>query len=272
MITNQKGIDYMSKCNTENEIWEDVVNYEGIYEVSNRGRVRSVDRVVITKNGRECKYKGKMISMPPNQDGYPTFNLCYQGKIKPVKTHRIVAEAFIPNPNNYTEINHIDENKANNEVSNLEWCTRKHNMNHGTGLQRSFNHPNSVRRIEKSKRPVTGINLKTDECVYYESAHKAEEYGFKRKNVQGAACGKDASYKGYIWFYTDEMTEKLVQEKRDRLNRNVLKLDDNNQILNVFSSMTEAGRAVGLDPSNISRAISTGRKASGFYWKKQQDI
>ena len=92
----------------------------GIYYDNEHIGTRSVDRVVITKNGRECKYKGKMIAMPPNQDGYPTFNLCYQGKVKPVKTHRIVAEAFIPNPNNYTEINHIDENKANNEVSNLE--------------------------------------------------------------------------------------------------------------------------------------------------------
>ena len=102
------------------EIWKDVKGYESLYQVSNLGRIRSI------KNGIKIK---KQYERP---NGYMQVCLCQNGKITTYKTHRLVAEAFIPNINNLPEVNHKDENKINNCVDNLEWCTSSYNKNYGT--------------------------------------------------------------------------------------------------------------------------------------------
>ena len=111
------------------EQWKPVPGYEGIYEVSNLGRVRSLGR--IKSNGRRVSGGMKRINQHP-QTGYMFVNLCKDGEKRTNLIHRIVALAFLPNPNNYPCINHKDENRANNNVDNLEWCTYKHNNDYGT--------------------------------------------------------------------------------------------------------------------------------------------
>lgn len=101
----------------EQERWKPIFGYDGMYEVSDLGRVRS------KKYGR-CK----VMSAKKRRDGYFSVNLCKDGKQKTVKIHRLVAQAFIPNDNIFnTEVNHIDECKQNNRVSNIEWCDRRYN-------------------------------------------------------------------------------------------------------------------------------------------------
>ena len=114
------------------EEWRPVVGYEGLYEVSNTGQIRSFDRYVKYSNGRIHLHKGKVLSPIKDKDGYLQVNLCYNGKIHQIKVHRIVAQAFIPNPNNLPQVNHKDEDKTNNSVDNLEWCTVKYNNNYGS--------------------------------------------------------------------------------------------------------------------------------------------
>lgn len=109
------------------EIWKPVVGYEGLYECSNMGRVKSLDRI----DCRNHFIKGKIISLNKRKGEYLSVSLCKNGKIKTVSVHRIVAQAFIPNPNNLPMINHKDENPSNNCVDNLEWCDAKYNMNWG---------------------------------------------------------------------------------------------------------------------------------------------
>ena len=111
------------------EIWRPVVGYEGLYEVSNTGIVRSLDRY----DNRNCFRKGKVISLlKKGEYGYIQVNLCYNGKLYKKYVHRLVAQAFLPNPDNLPEVNHKDEDKTNNSVDNLEWCDRSYNLKYGT--------------------------------------------------------------------------------------------------------------------------------------------
>ena len=118
------------------ERWKPVTGYEGIYEVSNHGRVRSVDRTVTRSDGRVCRRKGKILRTTPNQDGYPRANLSTQGKSQVRHVHALVAEAFIgPRPDG-VDVCHGDGDPANNRLDNLRYGTRSENMldavRHGT--------------------------------------------------------------------------------------------------------------------------------------------
>lgn len=105
------------------EEWKDIPNYEGLYQISNKG---------IIKNK-----KGNIIKSRIDHKGYAMIDLSKNNIKHTYKVHRLVAMAFIPNPNNYLEINHIDENKSNNTISNLEWCSHKYNVNYGTQKKRA---------------------------------------------------------------------------------------------------------------------------------------
>lgn len=119
------------------EEWRDIQGYEGLYQVSNLGRVKSLERKV--KGGwNNTRTVGERILKPcVNVEGYPKVSLCKEGAIRRFPIHRIVAQAFIPNPDGKPEINHIDGCKENNSVSNLEWVTRSENELHAwrTGLK-----------------------------------------------------------------------------------------------------------------------------------------
>ena len=108
------------------EEWKSIPGYEGLYEVSSYGRVRSVDRY----DNRNCFRKGKVLSPGIRLDGYLIINLCCNGKYKTISVHRLVALTFLPNPDNLPCVNHKDEDKTNNRVDNLEWCTQQYNLNY----------------------------------------------------------------------------------------------------------------------------------------------
>ena len=116
------------------EIWKDIKNYENLYQVSNFGRVRSLDH--FRKNGTGIYLqKGKILN-PQNTNGYCFVSLSKQGKTKQYLVHRLVAQTFILNSEQHNEINHKDENKQNNHIDNLEWCSHQYNINYGTGNER----------------------------------------------------------------------------------------------------------------------------------------
>lgn len=116
----------------KNIVWKDIKGYEGLYKISNYGevlRLKSYDSRNHLRNARILKQR-------LNEDGYLQLGLHKDGKEKKFLVHRLVAETFLSNPNNYLEVNHIDENKQNNSISNLEWCSRKYNVNYGNAQKK----------------------------------------------------------------------------------------------------------------------------------------
>lgn len=132
------------------EIWKDIAGYEG-YQVSNLGTVKSLEREC--KGNKGCTFirKGKVLSPKTHKNGYLIVGLCKDSKMKMYYIHRLVAEAFIQNPNNYPIINHKDENKQNNYIENLEWCDKSYNALYGSCPQRK----RDKIKGKKSKRVYT---------------------------------------------------------------------------------------------------------------------
>lgn len=144
------------------EIWKDIKGFDN-YRVSNYGRVQSCTKIIDYAN-RIIIYKNIVILNPWDDGrGYKRVSLFKNKKRVDKKVHRIVAETFLPNPNNYPIINHKDENPSNNHVDNLEWCTHKYNSNYGTG---------KIRCVESHKKPIVSID-KNGNKTYYTSAKDA---------------------------------------------------------------------------------------------------
>lgn len=174
------------------EEWKGVKGFEGVYEVSNRGKVRSVDRVVINLAGNRRFLTGKELKQHLDKDGYYRVVLSKDGKRHNAIVSRLVAHTFIPNPNKLPIVNHKDEIKTNNHVCNLEWVTSKQNVNYGT----------SVSRMMKTKgKAVKGVNVLTGEEVFFQSASEAGRNGFTQGNLSACCRGEQSTHKGYIWEY-----------------------------------------------------------------------
>lgn len=172
------------------EVWKDVEGYEGLYQVSNKGNVKSL-------NYHKTK-KEKVLKHFIGIDGYLRVSLCKNKTIKRFLVHRLVSNAFLPNPHNFPCVNHKDENKQNNVVSNLEWCTHKYNTNYGTSI---------ARRAKSISKQVYQYSKDGVLISVFNSTNEAQRQGFSQGNV--AACCRNCYkregnnvYKGYIWSYT----------------------------------------------------------------------
>ena len=177
-----------------NEIWKDVKGYEGLYQVSNMGRVKSLERTVTRKNGRKQTIRERILKPRTNQDGYLRVTLYNNGnKIKQFLVHRLVCEAFHENPENKPCVNHKDENKTNNIASNLEWCTASENSNHGTRTARS---------TKARSKPVGQYTRDGKLIKVWESTMEVErQLGFANQSISAVARGKLKTAYGYVWKY-----------------------------------------------------------------------
>lgn len=128
------------------EIWKDIAGYEGYYQVSNLGRVKSLNRTIILSTGHKITVREKILAQSKDDKGYLHVNLNLHGR-KTIRVHKLVALAFVPNLNNYKEINHKDEDKTNNRADNIEWCSRLYNCNYGSRNE----------KISKSRKGKTGL-------------------------------------------------------------------------------------------------------------------
>lgn len=118
-----------------NEVWEPVIGFEGLYEVSNYGQIRSCERDVVCKDEKIKHFKTRILKPSIGKYGRNQYTLSKDGVKYPVREYQIVAQAFIPNSNNYLEINHIDGNNLNDNVDNLEWVSTEENIQHAQKYQ-----------------------------------------------------------------------------------------------------------------------------------------
>ena len=183
----------MEKYSTEIEVWKDIEGYEGIYQVSNLGRVRSLDRHVRFKRSLKF-FEGKMLSLWKNNKGYERVTRCANGKCTHFLVSRLVAQSFLPKIDGKDEVNHIDYNPLNNVVSNLEWCTKEENYDHSRD--------NIMTALTEARRkPVIGTNVLNGDKIELESAKQGKEYGFDPSAITNCLKGNYKQTKGYTWKY-----------------------------------------------------------------------
>lgn len=177
------------------EVWKSVVGYEGLYEVSNYGRIRS-----LIKNTRIRNADGLMKFKYDNH-GYYRVNLTKNKTQKTELVSRLVATAFIPNPNGLPHVGHEDDNKNNNSVSNLYWTDAAENNNHNGKMERfQAIHRKKISIIaEAISNPVIGRNIKTGKEIKFPSMQEAQRNGFDCGKISMCCSGKRKSHKGYEW-------------------------------------------------------------------------
>lgn len=192
------------------EIFVPVKGYEGLYKISNFGTVKSLSRLVTGKskhgnpNSRILPEKTKQHRL--DKYGYPCLMLSKNGKKTHFTVHRLVATAFIPNPEKKAQINHIDGNKQNNHVSNLEWCTPQENVTHSviTGLKgtakgkkRSYKVKQPARRKPVNQYSLDGVLITTYESL----TDAANKTGSQITHISGCCLGVSKTHNGYMWSF-----------------------------------------------------------------------
>lgn len=171
------------------EIWKDIDGYDGMYQVSNTGRVKSVRKNIILRQGIARGYKSVILSTNNIPKNY--------------SVHRLVANAFIPNPDNLPQVNHKDENKANNCISNLEWCTPKYNYNYGT-----INIRKSQKQLNDKNKSKVVLQYSLDGTFIKEwksTMDVQRNLGFCHSYISECCRGKQSYAYGYIWKYKKEI-------------------------------------------------------------------
>lgn len=193
----------------ESEVWKDVKGYEGYYQVSNMGRVKSMRVLKTPKNGVICRKDSFLSTKATHDKQYITVALCRDGEKTQAKVHRLVAEAFIPNPKNLPFVNHKDENPSNNCADNLEWCTHEYNLQYS--MERNKPYKTKRERPKNELLPLCAYTLSGEFVGRFDSVWEAiEKLGIKsnsprgaRNNIRMCCKGKSRNAFGYRWRYAD---------------------------------------------------------------------
>ena len=235
--------------------FKDIPGYEGYYQCNRLGQVRSLDRFVTHKNGKPYFVKGKNLKEINASFGYLTVHISKDSKHTHLFIHKLVAMTFIPNPENKSEVNHMDCNKKNNRITNLEWVTPRENTYHA--------YANKL--IPKDKLDIFATNVSTGESTYYPSVRNFEEttnsISANLHLHNGTICN------GYMLRFADEEKQKHLEDvlsKKQPIGGNTpvpIKCVETGQ---VFPSVRKCGIHFGIDDDLIRNAI---RFSSGYVKK-----
>ncbi len=174
------------------EIWKDIKGYEGLYQISNEGNVKSLDKSYNVGYGG-IKHQEEIILKPTYVgNGYLHVCLCKNGNKEYKRIHRLVAEAFIPNPNGYQTVNHKDENPENNKVENLEWCTQAYNNTYGG---------RTAKMAETQSKKVYQYTLDGELIKVWNSTKECGRNGFCQSWVAACCRSERKTHKGFKWSY-----------------------------------------------------------------------
>lgn len=252
------------------EEWKDLLGAEGIYKISNTGRILSLNY------GRKGFSKELQTHL---HDGYFYITLKIKGRRRRVGVHRLVAETFLPNPQNLPFVNHKDENPQNNNVDNLEWCTHQYNITYGTAIQR---------RSMSQSIPVIQLSLNGEFINRFPSTLIASEAtGITKAGISAACRGLQTQSHGYKWRYEDEGKHQQSLKKREQLvnegirNRKeacdrrakvVLQFSLNGEFIKEYPSGEIASKETGIKRDTIRHNCSKQtRTTHGYIFKYKED-
>lgn len=198
----------------ENEVWQDIEGYKGLYQVSNLGRVKSL--------GNNRNRKEKILKSAKNNKGYLIVGLSKENKKKIFLLHRLVAQVFIPNPNNYPIVNHKNETPTDCRVENLEWCTQKYNVNYGSRNEKASKalkgklkgKKKSKEHIEKVAKaisiPIVQLTKNDEYIATYQSATQVgRDLGFNNSNIIQCCKGKLKTAYKFKWQYLSDYQKAI---------------------------------------------------------------
>lgn len=248
----------------EDEEWRPVFGYEGLYEVSNKGRVKSLSRII--KRGKGVYLSDERLLIGGISDGYRHCLLHKEdGSRQDLRVNRLVALAFIPNPDNLPYVNHKDENRLNNNVENLEWCTPLYNTRYGSALEKaSLNNGNNKRVCQYD---MDGKFI----ASYYNINQAARSVGGQHSTIVQCCQRIRMSYKGYIWLYEgDDLFLQQVIEK-NRKSNNFHRVRCINRITKEcaeYGSVSESARLSGMTRAQIERRFKKPELDREYIWIK----
>lgn len=264
------------------EVWKDIEGYEGLYQVSNLGNVKSLDRTQIQKRGDlyyNRKYKGQIIKPHLTHKGYCAIGVTKNNKHKNFSVHRLVAKAFIPNPENKPEVNHIDGNKQNNMVNNLEWCTRSENLKHAYNSKLKIctkKHRETAKYQCKKNfnKKILQYDLNGDFIKEWNSITEASNfYNISISCISQCCQGITKSAYKYIWRYkTPNFPLKISSCTKQYRCVSVLQYNFQYVFIKEYKSLTDASQKTNINISHISDCIRGKRKtAGGYMWKIKEE-
>lgn len=251
------------------EIWKDIKGFEGLYQVSNLGRVKGLNRVSLDKR----HLPDRILTGSVYSTGYVVVKLRVNGIAKRFSMHRLVAEHFIPNPKNLPIINHKDENKLNNRWDNLEWCTQQYNATYGNAKTKALS------TFKKNhSRTVYQFTLSGEFICQYDSISSAAESTNTCRSEVCSCCNMEKnviSANGFMWRYADDCPNKRITPysiKQSSLTQKVAQYSLDGEFINDFNSISEAVRKTGTRHSSIyACCVGKYRTANGYLWKYKND-
>lgn len=237
------------------EIWKPIPQFNGIYEVSNYGRVKRLAH----KNHCGHFYKEKILEPKPSKRGYVRANISYMGKTYPMAIHRLVADAFCEKKDGADIVNHIDNNPSNNRADNLEWTTYKGNMQHAAKQGRMHCHLGNLAKAQESKKiPVIAISQDGTRQQFESGVEAARILGITRGHIS-ACCRQEYGYKtvgGYKFEYADQELQAKQKPNKQGKSKEALREELRQKML---GNKLMVGKSLS-DETKLKLAIANGRE------------
>ena len=267
---------------SEKEIWKPVVGLESRYMISSLGRVKSLAYDFIDSMGRHVHRKEKIMKVKIcSSTGYPQVNLWVGDKNKPFSIHRLIAIAFIPNPNNYPCVNHIDEDRSNSVLNNLEWCSYGYNNTYGSArdkrrkslIQFYKNHPELKMTVKKRGNTFRVFQYKKNGDIvkiWDGGLPEIEKALGKAPSVASCVLHKNNSAYGFVWRYEGDPFSYEPKRSGPKRRVSVMQFDLDGNYIRTFQSINDAADYLGKRTRNsdITNCCKGNYKtAHGFKWR-----